>query len=77
MNDFVPGSVSINPANGEVIAADIVVSNADTAWTYSKLLPPHARGTWTDRKLERAAANGVTAARLPANAASRTNGWAN
>ena len=41
-------------ANGEVIAADIVVSNADTAWTYSKLLPPHARGTWTDRKLERA-----------------------
>ena len=40
--------------SGEVIPADIVVSNADSAWTYRKLLPPQARRRWTDRKLGRA-----------------------
>ena len=40
--------------SGETIAADIVVSNADSAWTYRKLLPPEARRRWTNRKLERA-----------------------
>ena len=30
--------------------SDIVVSNADSAWTYRKLLPPEARRRWTDRK---------------------------
>jgi phytoene desaturase len=40
--------------SGEGISADIVVSNADSAWTYGKLLPPEARRRWTDRKLERA-----------------------
>lgn len=40
--------------SGEMIAADIVVSNADAAWTYGKLLPPEARRRWTDRKLRRA-----------------------
>jgi phytoene desaturase len=39
---------------GETIAADIVVSNADSAWTYGKLLPPAARRRWTDRKLDHA-----------------------
>ncbi len=38
---------------GDTIAADIVVSNADSAWTYRKLLPPDTRKRWTDRKLER------------------------
>ncbi|MDX2219648.1 MAG: phytoene desaturase [Burkholderiales bacterium] len=40
-------------ANGEEIAADVVVSNADAAWTYSKLLPDVTRRRWTDRKLAR------------------------
>jgi phytoene desaturase len=37
--------------SGEVIPADIVVSNADSAWTYARLLPAEARTKWTDRKL--------------------------
>jgi phytoene desaturase len=40
--------------SGETIAADIVVSNADSAWTYRKMLSPEARRRWTDRKLDRA-----------------------
>jgi phytoene desaturase len=39
---------------GERLAADIVVSNADAAWTYKHLLPDLTRRTWTDRKLARA-----------------------
>jgi phytoene desaturase len=39
---------------GERIDADIVVSNADTAWTYRHLVAPEHRRVWTDRKLERA-----------------------
>ncbi len=41
-------------ASGEEIAADLVVSNAEPAWTYSKLLRDHPRRRWTDRKLARA-----------------------
>ena len=41
-------------ASGATIAADIVVSNADSAWTYRHLLPASARSRWTDRKIERA-----------------------
>ncbi|AGA91703.1 phytoene desaturase [Thioflavicoccus mobilis 8321] len=40
-------------ASGEEIPADIVVSNADVAWTYSKLLPPEVRRRWSDRRLAR------------------------
>jgi phytoene desaturase len=40
--------------NGETIAADIVVSNADSAWTYRRLLPASARRRWSDRKIDRA-----------------------
>lgn len=39
---------------GERIDADIVVSNADTAWTYRHLVAPEHRRVWTDRKLARA-----------------------
>jgi len=39
---------------GERIDADIVVSNADTAWTYRHLVAPEHRRVWTDRKLDRA-----------------------
>lgn len=41
-------------ASGETIDADIVVSNADSAWTYRHLLPSSARSRWTDRRIERA-----------------------
>jgi phytoene desaturase len=37
---------------GEFIAADIVVSNADTAWTYKNLVAPQHRRHWTNRKIE-------------------------
>jgi phytoene desaturase len=42
-------------ASGEVIAADVVVYNADPAWTYGKLLGATKRRRWTDAKLGRAA----------------------
>ncbi|MGL4440620.1 MAG: phytoene desaturase [Bosea sp. (in: a-proteobacteria)] len=41
-------------ASGEEIAADIVVSNADSAWTYRNLLPNSARSKWSNAKLDRA-----------------------
>lgn len=41
-------------ASGEEVAADIVVSNADPASTYGRLLKHHPRRRWTDRKLARA-----------------------
>ena len=40
--------------SGEVIPADVVVSNADAAWTYRHLVPAEHRHRWTDRRLERA-----------------------
>jgi phytoene desaturase len=40
--------------SGETIDADVVVSNADSAWTYRHLLPASARSRWTDRRIERA-----------------------
>lgn len=40
-------------ASGETIAADVVVSNADSAWTYRHLLPPSARRRWTDERIAR------------------------
>ncbi len=39
--------------DGEMIAADVVVSNADSAWTYRHLVPDSARRRWTDRKLDK------------------------
>ena len=41
-------------ASGEAIEADVVVSNADSAWTYRHLLPSSVRSRWTDRRIERA-----------------------
>ncbi len=40
-------------ASGEVLSADVVVSNGDVANTYRKLIKPEHRRTWTDRRLER------------------------
>lgn len=47
-------ATSVRLASGERIAADIVVSNADPATTYGKLLKDHPRRRWTDAKLDRA-----------------------
>jgi phytoene desaturase len=47
-------AVGVRLASGERIAADIVVSNADSAFTYRHLVPAHARRRWTDRRLDRA-----------------------
>jgi phytoene desaturase len=46
-------ATGVRLASGETIAADIVVSNADSAYTYRRLLPPSARRRWTNRKIER------------------------
>ena len=44
-------TTGVRLASDEVVAADIVVSNADSAATYKKLLPQRYRHRWTDRKL--------------------------
>jgi phytoene desaturase len=44
-------ATGVRLASGETVAADIVVSNADTAWTYQKLLAKTGRKRWSDRKL--------------------------
>jgi phytoene desaturase len=38
-------------ASGQYIPADIVVSNADAAWTYRHLIEPQHRKHWTDKKI--------------------------
>ncbi len=40
--------------SGERIRADIVVSNADVAWTYRYLLPSAARRRWSDKRIDKA-----------------------
>jgi phytoene desaturase len=39
-------------ANGERLSSNIVVSNADTAWTYRHLIEPQHRPHWTDKRIE-------------------------
>ena len=46
--DLVDGS-----PHGTHHRADIVVSNADTAWTYRHLVAPQHRKHWTDRRIEK------------------------
>lgn len=40
-------------ASGERVEADIVISNADAAWTFKKLLEPSVRKRWTDKKVDK------------------------
>jgi phytoene desaturase len=40
-------------AKGQVFACDALVSNADFAHTYTKLLKPETRKKWTNRKVEK------------------------
>ena len=39
--------------DGETVRADIVVSNADSAWTYRHLLPETFRRRWNNRRIRR------------------------
>jgi phytoene desaturase len=47
-------ATGVRLASGETVNADVVVSNADSAWTYKHLLPGIRRTRWTDRRIERA-----------------------
>jgi phytoene desaturase len=47
-------AIGVELSSGERVAADVVVSNADTAWTYRNLLPAALRRRWSDRALRRA-----------------------
>ncbi len=47
-------ATGVRLASGESLQADIVVSNADSAWTYKNLLPSIVRKRWTDRRIDRA-----------------------
>ena len=47
-------ATGVRLVDGSVIKADLVVSNADSTYTYRRLLPGLARKRWTDRKIDRA-----------------------
>jgi phytoene desaturase len=47
-------AAGVRLAGGEYIASDLVVSNADVAWTYRHLLPAYSRRRWTDRRIDAA-----------------------
>jgi phytoene desaturase len=47
-------AAGVRLASGETLDADVVISNADSAWTYRHLIPASARSRWTDRRIERA-----------------------
>jgi len=47
-------ATGVRLACGEILPADVVVSNADSASTYRRLVAPQHRRRWTDRRLERA-----------------------
>src|SRR5690606_11649100 len=49
-----PRATGVRLQSGETIPADVVVSNADAAWTYKKLVRPEYRRHWTDARLDRA-----------------------
>jgi phytoene desaturase len=46
-------ATGVRLADGECIPADVVVSNADAAWTYRHLVPAGARRRWSDRRIDR------------------------
>lgn len=46
-------ATGVTLASGERIAADIVVSNGDTAWTYRHLVAPEHRRRWSDARIAR------------------------
>ncbi|MEO0681177.1 MAG: phytoene desaturase [Pseudomonadota bacterium] len=46
-------AAGVRLASGEIVSADIVVSNADAGHTYSALLSGRSRKRWTDARLKR------------------------
>ncbi|MFM8343143.1 MAG: phytoene desaturase [Betaproteobacteria bacterium] len=40
-------------ADGQTLHADLVVCNADVAWTYKNLIAPEHRRHWSDRRIEK------------------------
>jgi phytoene desaturase len=46
-------ATGVTLADGSRVDADIVVSNADTAWTYRHLVEPRWRRRWTDARIKR------------------------
>lgn len=46
-------ATGVRLGNGEKLDADIVVSNADVAFTYKNLIKPEHRRKYTDKKIER------------------------
>jgi len=46
-------ATGVTLASGEQIHSDIVVSNADTMWTYKHLIEPRWRRRWTDARIEK------------------------
>ena len=50
-----PTATGVTLASGEQLPADIVVSNADTSWTYRHLVEERHRRHWSNRKIERGA----------------------
>ncbi|WP_200281071.1 phytoene desaturase [Rhabdochromatium marinum] len=49
-----PKANGVRLTNGEYVPAEIVVCNADVAWTHQHLLPSVKRQRWTDAKLKKA-----------------------
>jgi phytoene desaturase len=47
-------ATGVRLSSDETIAADVVVSNADAAWTYRYLLPSEFRHRWNDQRIDRA-----------------------
>jgi len=47
-------AVGVRLADGELVPAQVVVSDADAAWTYLNLLPPGTCRRWSPRRFERA-----------------------
>ena len=45
-------ATGVRLTSGETIAADVVVSNADSAYTYKNLLPASVRRRWTDKRID-------------------------
>jgi phytoene desaturase len=53
IDDATGRATGVRLVTGDRIAADAVVSNADVAFTYSRLITSRHRGAYTDAKLER------------------------
>jgi phytoene desaturase len=46
-------AAGVRLASGEILSAEVVVTNADVAWTYGRLLAKQPRRRWSDAKLGR------------------------